>query len=200
MRMVPRWVQWALAGVVLAVAAGLIVIVALSAAGGGGSQAGGSPTPAPGSQVLTAYTAAIRAPTSEGGQIIVQLLKPSINEFDQGQVDAATFLARAKGWVLSLQKVKKEIDAIPVPPAIASAGPLFDAAMDAYIHCAQVLENAATVPPAQRSAALEAGRQAGRDADAAFDRAAAVVQRALRAAGLAPDQNLPDPSASSAPG
>jgi len=195
MRMVPRWVQWALAGVVLAVAAGLVVILALGAAGGGGnSQAGGSPTPAPGSQVLTTYTSALRAPTSEGGQVIVQLLKPSIDEFDQGQVDAATFLDRAKGWVLSLQKVRQEIDAIPVPPVIASAGPLFDAAMDAYIHCAQVLENAATAPAAQRSAALEAGRQAGRDADAAFDRAAAVVQRALRAAGLPPDQNLPDPS------
>lgn len=198
MRMVPRWVQWALAGVVLAVAAGLVAILALSAAGGGGNgQAGASPTPAPGSQVLTAYTTALRAPTSEGGQVVEQLLKPSIDEFQQGQVDPATFLARARGWVLSLQKVKQELDAIPVPPAIAAAGPLFDQAMDAYIHCAHVLEDAASVPAAQRPAALDAGRQAGRDADAAFDRAAAVVQRALRAAHLATDPNLPDPTASS---
>ncbi len=194
MRMVPRWVQWTLAAVVLVVVGGLVAILVLSAGGGGRRQATGSPTPAPGSQVLTAYTQALRAPTSEGGQVIQQLLKPSINEFDQGQVDAATFLQRAKGWVLSLQKVKKKIDAIPVPPAIASAGPLFDQAMDAYVHCAEVLENAASVPAGQRSAALDAGRQAGRDADAAFDRAAAVVQRALRNAGLPPDADLPDPT------
>jgi hypothetical protein len=194
-------VQWSLAGVVLAVATGLIVILALGAAGRGGSgQAGGSPTPAPGSQVLTAYTSALRAPTSEGGQVIEQLLKPSVDEFAQGQVDAATFLARARGWVLSLQKVRQEVDAIPVPPVIASAGPLFDAAMGAYVHCAQVLENAASVPEAQRAAALDAGRQAGRDADAMFDRAAAVVQKALRAAGLPPDANLPDLTPSASPG
>jgi len=190
--MVPRWVQWTLALVVLAVAAGLVVIVALSASGGGGGAAGASPTPAPGSAVLTAYVQALRAPTSEGGQVIEQLLKPSITEFDSGQVDAATFAARARGWVLSLQKVKQEIDAIRVPPVIASAGPLFDQAMDAYIHTAQVLEQAASVPAAQRSAALDAGRQSGRDADQIFDRAAAVVQRALRAAGLPPDSALPD--------
>lgn len=197
--MVPRSVQWGLAAVVLVVAAGLVTILVLTASGGGGpGTATGSPTPAPGSQVLTAYTAALRGPTSEGGQVVEQLLKPSIDEFDQGQVDPATFIDRAEGWILSLQKVKKEIDAIPVPPVIASAGPLFDQAMDAYIHCAQVLENAASVPAAQRAAALDAGRQAGRDADAVFDQAAQVVQRALRAAGLATDPNLPDvtPSAS----
>jgi hypothetical protein len=94
--------------------------------------------------------------------------------------------------VLSLQKVKRELDAIRVPPAIASAGPLFDQAMDAYVHCAQVLEQAAAVPDAQRAAALDQGRQAGRDADTVYDRAAAVVQRALRAAGLPPDTALPD--------
>jgi len=197
--MVPRWVQWGLALVVLAVAAGLIVIVALSASGGGGGNAGGSPTPAPGSAALSAYVQALRAPTSEGGQVIEQLLKPSISEFASGQVDAATFTARARGWVLSLRKVKQEIDAIKVPPGIASAGPLFDQAMDAYVHTAQVLENAAAVPQEQRSAALDAGRQAGRDADAIYDRAAAVVQKALRAAGLPPDSALPDITPSASP-
>jgi hypothetical protein len=190
MRMVPRWVQWGLALVVIAVAAGLVVMAALGASGGGGGNA--SPTPAADAKSLTDYVNALRAPTSEGGQVVVQLLKPSIDEFQQGQVDPATFTARAKGWILSLQKVKQEIDAIHVPPAIASAGPMFDQAMDAYIRCAQVLEQAATVPAAQRTAALDKGRQAGRDADDIYNRAAAIVQRALRNAGLQPDSALPD--------
>jgi 4-amino-4-deoxy-L-arabinose transferase-like glycosyltransferase len=190
--MVPRWVQWGLALVVLAVAAGLILIVALSTSGGGVGNASASPTPAAGSSVLTAYVDALRGPTREGGQVIEQLLKPSISEFASGQVDAATFTARARGWVLSLQKVKRELAAIRVPPVIASAGPLFDQAMDGYVHTAQVLEQAAAVPESQRVAALDQGRQAGRDADAVYDRAAALVQRALRAAGLPPDSALPD--------
>jgi hypothetical protein len=199
--MVPRWVQWALAVVVLAVAAGLVVLLVVATSGGGGSPAGSSPTPRPGSAVLTAYTAALRAPTAEGGRVVEQQMKPSVGEFDRGQVDEPTFVARARGWVLALQKVKKEIDAIRVPPVIASAGPLFDQAMDAYVHAAQVFEQAAALPVgAERTAALDRGRAAGRDADQAYDRAAAVVQRALRAAGLPPDSALPDvtpvPSAS----
>src|SRR5258708_7681019 len=185
--MVPRWVQWGLALVVLAVAAGVVLVGGLRPPGGGGGNPPTPPpppprpagaTPAPGSGVLTAYVDALRAPTREGGQVIEQLLKPSISEFASGQVDAATFTARARGWVLSLQKVKREIDAIRVPPVIASAGPLFDQAMDGYVHTAQVLEQAAAVPEAQRAAMLDQGRQAGRDADQLYDRAAAVVQRA----------------------
>jgi hypothetical protein len=196
----PRWVQWLLGGVVLVVAGGLIAILVLSANGGGGRNATTSPTPAPGSAALTAYVEALRAPTKEGGQVIQQLLKPSITEFEQGQVDPATFTARARGWVLSLQKVKREIDAIPVPPVIASARPLFDQAMDAYVNTAQVLEAAASVADGDRPAALDRGRQAGRAADVLYDRAAAVVQRALRAAGLPPDSSLPDITPSPSPG
>ncbi|HZS15818.1 MAG TPA: hypothetical protein VFC09_14580 [Candidatus Dormibacteraeota bacterium] len=181
-----------MAAIVLVVAAGLVVILVLSATGSTGGNAGTSPTPAAGSGVLTAYTQALKGPTQEGGQVIEQLLKPSLNSFEQGQEDAATFLSQARGWVLSLQKVRQEVAAIPVPPVIAAAGPLFVQAMDAYVHTAQVLENAATLPAAQRTAALEAGRQAGRDADAVFDQAAAIVQRALRAAGLPTDAALPD--------
>jgi hypothetical protein len=191
--MVPRWVQWTLGGVVLAVAAGLIAILAVSSAGGGGGRnAIGSPTPGPGSAALKAYVEALRSPTSDGGRVIQQLMKPSIGEFAQGQVDAPTFVARARGWVIALQSVKQRIATISVPPAVASAGPLFNQAMDGYIHTARVLEQAASVPDDQRAAALERGRQAGRDADQVYDRAAAVVQRALRAAGLAPDSALPD--------
>ena len=190
--MVPRWVQWTLGVVVVAVAAGLIAILVASSSGGGGGNAAGSPTPAPGSAALKAYVDALRSPTSDGGRVVEQLMKPSIAEFAQGKVDPSTFTARAKGWVLALQSVKQRLDRISVPPVVASAGPLFDQAMDGYIHTAQVFEQAASVPADQRDAALEAGRQAGRDADQVYDRAATVVQRALRAAGLPPDSALPD--------
>jgi hypothetical protein len=189
-RLVPRWVQWALGVVVLAVAAGMIVLLAVNSSGGGSA----TPTPRADAAVLTAYTQALRGPTSEGGRVVQQLMKPSIGEFEQGQVDAATFESRARGWILALQRVKQQLDRISVPPVIASAGPLFGQAMDAYIQAAQIFEQAAAAPMAERTAALDRGRQAGRDADRLYDRAAAVVQRALRAAGLPTDAALPDPS------
>jgi hypothetical protein len=190
--MLPRWVQWTLGGVVLAVVAGLVAMLVVTTSGGGGGAAGASPTPAPGSAALEAYVDALRSPTSDGGRVVEQLMKPSIAEFAQGQVDASTFATRARGWVVALQSVRQKLRGIRVPPVVASAGPLFDQAVDGYIHTAQVFEQAASVPADQRAAALDTGRQAGRDADQVYDRAAAVVQRALHAAGLPPDSALPD--------
>jgi hypothetical protein len=188
----PSWLAWALGAVVLACAAGLVLLAVL---GGGGATGGGGSTPNPqASAELSAYTAALGPPTQEGGRIVEQEMKPSLAEFERGVLDAATFASRAGGWQLAFQRIRRQIDRIPVPTLIPAAGGLFDAAIDAYIRTAQLLEAAARAPGSARQAAIEAAVDAARAADSAYDRAAAVVQRALRAAGLPPDNGLPDPS------
>jgi hypothetical protein len=191
----PRWVMWSMAAVVLAVAAGLIVVVVVSSGGGGGG--GGGPTAV--QQALTAYTAALRPPTTEGGRIVQQEMKPSLGEFSSGSIDAGNFISRARGWQLAMARVRDQIGAITPPSVIASARPLFVAAMDDYVHAAQLFEQAGAAPQDQRTAALDAAIAAARGADQAFDRAAAVVQRALRAAGLPIDSALPDPTPAASP-
>jgi hypothetical protein len=193
--MLPRWVAWAIGGVVVACAAGLALLVTLT----GGSQGGSTPTLHPDAAVLTAYTSALRGPTSEGGQIVEEEMKPSISEFNQGQVDAATFVQRARGWEVGLRRVKAQIDRLPVPPAIAAAGPLFDRALDGYINAAQLFQQAGTVPQAQRAAAVDRAVAAAEAADHQYDQAALLVQRALAAAGLQPDSALPNPTPAASP-
>ena len=95
--------------------------------------------------------------------------------------------------------MKDRIDRIPVPPAIAAAGPLFDQAMDAYIEAAQLFEQAGGVPAAQREAALNRGITQAEQADRQYDAAALVVQRARAAAGLPADANLPNPTPQASP-
>lgn len=189
MPILPRWVGWALGLVVLVCATGLVLALAL---GHGGQGSAGTPTPAPDAAALTAYTRALAAPTREGGRIVQQEMKPSLGDFTAGRLDAAQFIARARGWQQELGRVRRQLDQVPVPPAIASAGPLFDVAMDAYVHAARLFEEAGLAPAEQRQAALGLAIAAARQADGDFDRAAAVVQRALVAAGLPPDHSLPD--------
>ncbi len=197
MSMLPRWVAWSIAAVVVVCAAGLAVIIAVTGSGGGT----GSSTSRPDAAVLTAYTTALRSPTSEGGRIVEQEMKPSIAEFSQGQVDAATFQARARGWELGFARVRDDIDKIAVPPAIASAGPLFRQAMDAYLDAAKLFEQAGGVAAGpQRDAAMQRAIAQAESADRQYDAAALVVQRALAAAGLPPDSALPNPTPQASPG
>jgi len=193
MTMMPRWLALAIAAVVVASAAGLAIAVSLPR----GDQ--GTTNVHPDAAALTAYTDALRAPTSDGGRIVEQEMKPTISDFSQGQLDAASFAADARGWQLALRQVKDRIDRIVVPPAIAAAGPLFDAAMDAYIAAAKLFEQAAAAPQSQRQAAVGKGIDQARAADRQYDQAALVVQRALAAAGLQPDSNLPDPTPVASP-
>jgi hypothetical protein len=185
----PRWVSWAIGAVVVACAAGFVLVLAL------GRPADDSGQPAhPDTAALTAYTAALGAPTREGGRIVQQEMKPSLGEFERGETDAPTFVVRARGWQLELARVRDQLDHISVPPAIASAGGLFHRAMQAYIDAARLFEQAGEATQAQRQAAIDRAVAQARQADTDFDQAAAVVQRALRNAGLPPDHNLPDPS------
>ncbi|HEV7677641.1 MAG TPA: hypothetical protein VGQ42_03645 [Candidatus Dormibacteraeota bacterium] len=194
MSLLPRWMMWSTAAVVLAVAGGLIAAVVLSSGGGGG---GGGP--AAGQKALTDYTAALRPPTTEGGRIVQQEMKPSLGEFAGGSLDGPSFVSRARSWQLALARVRDQLRGITPPAVIASAGPLFVAAMDDYVRAAQLFERAGAAPQDQRSAALDTAVAAARLADQAFDRAAVVVQRALQAAGLPKDSALPDPTPAPSP-
>lgn len=194
MSMLPRWVAWSIAAIVVACAAGLALAVSLPH----GDQ-GSASTSHAGAAALTAYTEALRAPTSDGGRVVEEEMKPTIGDFGQGQVDAAAFATDARGWQQALRQVKDRIDRIAVPPAIAAAGPLFDAAMDDYIAAARLFEQAAAVPQSQRQEAINRGIDQARAADRQYDQAALVVQRALAAAGLQPDPNLPNPTPVASP-
>jgi hypothetical protein len=143
---------------------------------------------------LRDYIAALRGPTAFGGQIVEQEMKPSLREAQNGQLDGATLADRARGWQLAMQRVRRDVARIAAPPAVVAARPLFDQALGQYLGAAGLFERAGQAAPAERGGLLDQAVAAARTADATYDRAAAVVQAALRAVGLPPDAALPDPS------
>jgi hypothetical protein len=143
---------------------------------------------------LRAYTAALRAPTAEAGQVVEEDMKPSLSDLRAGRLDAATFSQRARSWQIAMARARRRVDAISAPAPVRAATPLFDAALDGYAAAARSFELAGAATGAQRATLLDQGVAAARAADGTYDRAAAVVQSALRAAGLPPDAELPDPS------
>lgn len=149
----------------------------------------------PDTAALRAYTAALRGPTAQGGQVVEQEMKPSVAAISSGQIDGPTLVSRARSWQIAFARVRHGIDAIAVPAGLQPAQRRFDAAIDGYAHVADLLVQAgAAATPDRRNALLDAAVAAGRQADGLYDQAAAQVQAALRAAGLPPDHYLPDPT------
>jgi len=188
----PRWSLALVAIPTLAVAGAAIALVVIATGGGGSSSA--RATPSASAAALTAFTTALRAPTAQGGQVVQQEMKPSIGEFGSGQLDGPTLVNRARSWKIAFARVRDRVDAIPVPSGLQPARQLFDTAIAGYAHVADLLLQAGASAPDSRAGLLAAAVAAGRHADAVYDQAAALVQAALRAAGLAPDHNLPDPT------
>jgi hypothetical protein len=186
----PRWTVLLIIAVAASVCVGAVVLVTLQV-----TQAP-APTTSADRQALTAYTAALRGPTSEGGEIVSQEMRPSVTELRNGQVDGTTFAQRARGWQLAFQRIRIRLAGIDTPAPVAAARELFDQALQGYARAASLFIEAGAAQGAQRDALLAQAATAGTAADSLYNRAAAVVQAALRRAGLAPDPDLPDLPAS----
>jgi hypothetical protein len=188
--------RWALALVALATltVAGAGIAIAVIVSSGGTSNSPASRSPSAGAAALTAFVAALRAPTAQGGQVVEQEMKPSIADLSSGQIDGPTMESRARSWQIAFARVRQRVDAIAVPAGLQTARQLFDSAIDGYARVAAILLQAGAAAPDGRGALLDAAVAAGRRADALYDQASAQVQAALRAAGLPVDPNLPDPT------
>jgi hypothetical protein len=189
----PRWAVLLVIGVAVSVCIGGIALVVI--------QSGQSPpsTAASDRAALTAYVAAIKGPTSQGGEVVAAEMRPSVKELTSGGVDGTTFAQRARGWKLEFERIRTRLDAVSTPDAVAAARPLFDQALQGYAQTASLYAQAGDAPGAQRASLLDQAASAGENADRLYDRAAAIVQAALHSAGLQPDPDLPDPATTSAP-
>jgi hypothetical protein len=148
---------------------------------------------------LRAYTVALRGPTAAAGQVVEQDMKPSLADFRAGRLEPAAFAERARSWQLSFRRTRQQLDAISPPPSVSQARPLFDGALDAYFNAAATLEQAAGAEAGARNGLVDEAVATARQADRTYNQAAAVVQAALRAAGLPPDPDLPDLAPSVSP-
>ncbi len=143
-----------------------------------------------GSDVQT-YDSAIRAPVQHWGKIAALGMRPALGDLASGQgVPPSLIAGEARAWQDGLNQVQQQMHAVPVPASLRSAADGFDQALQAYLHAAQLFEQAAA-GGSDAQGLMHVGADALTRADCVFDDAGVAVQNALRAAGAAADPDLP---------
>lgn len=144
-------------------------------------------------QVVT-YQKAILDPLKDGGRVVEQDMKPTVNDFAAGTVSAPDFAKRAEGWVADLARIRATVAAVPAPEALRPVAAAFDRALVRYADAARAFHDAAVPPGARRADLLKAAYGIAADADTRYDDASALLQRARQKAGLDPTSDFPNPS------
>ncbi len=137
---------------------------------------------------LQQYVNAVAKATAPAGQVVVTDMKPSVRSWESGTLQPDLLAARAGGWALTFRRTRTALVRISPPAGMDAAQAGFLSALDAYTGAAD-LYRAATGSPTPGS--IERATTAARGADAIYASASAILQQALRAAGLAPDVRFP---------
>ena len=145
---------------------------------------------------LTRYEDAVAGPAREGGFVIQEGLKIGLAQVGSGQAGNVTF--QAVGWVNQLEDVRTRFSGAATrlhDPQLKAAADAFDEALVLYKRAAETIGAAAIAAPDSepRTRLLEQAGATGRQADARFDEASALMQQIRRSLGLAPTSRFPDP-------
>jgi hypothetical protein len=127
------------------------------------------------------YVDATRAAGKDGGRIIVEEIKPSLNDLRAGRLAPPEFVERAVGWKRDLETVRLAFAAAHPPTShagLAEAASLFDRAMHQYEDALDSFAAAATAPGPQLADALAPGIRLAEAADETYDRARSLVDDA----------------------
>lgn len=138
------------------------------------------------------YLAEVRPIASDGGQVVQDLLKPAISRLEDPDEDHDQQAEAAGAWVASMTSVRERWADVEPPPAVADSHELFLDALDRYVAAADRLARA-TTDDEQRAALVDEAIELGTEGDELYDRAAALVQELLVAAGQDPVAWLPQP-------
>ncbi len=142
-----------------------------------------------------AYERAVLVPIRDGGRVVQQEMKPSLDQLRRGEITAADARARAGGWRRAFAAVRVKVLALTPPSFLRDVELRFLAAIDGYATIAVLFDRAAGEDGAARASLLDAAAAAGRRADTMFDRASSIMQFHRRRLGLGATTKLPDPAA-----
>jgi hypothetical protein len=131
---------------------------------------------------IAAYAAAIDPLVKAGGRIVVEGVKPGVTDLRTGRMSAADFRARASAWRTDMAQVRQKVSALPHPGTLDDAAALFDVALRRYGDAIDAFVTASDQTPL--ATAITAAVPVAEDADRIYDRADALVQRALAQVGL----------------
>src|SRR4051794_21674879 len=139
---------------------------------------------------VLAYEKAVTGAAREGGFVIQQGMKPSVQRLGSGQPDTATF--QAVGWVDQLEQARHEFAAAQPPKELRAFASGMDEALVMYEDAARTIGAAAISSGDPRTRLLDEAVAKARAADQRYDQAAAVLQTRRQQLGLGPTGAFPN--------
>jgi len=140
------------------------------------------------------YERAILVPIKDGGRLVEQEMKPSLNDLSTGAVTPTIAIERAVAWHTDLVQDRTQMLGLTPPSFLRGIQTLWARALDAYLAVPELFTQAARATGSARKALLDRAADAGTRADRLFDDAARVMQYHRRRLGLGPTHDLPDPA------
>lgn len=141
---------------------------------------------------IEAYERAALPPIREGGRIVQQEMKPTLQEMAEGRISDADLLGRTAAWRGVFERSRDTLLSLEPPSFLGDIEAGWSGAMGAYLVAVDAFATFARSGAAARPAMLDNIRTLGERADDLFDRVAGVIQFHRRRLGLGPSGNLPD--------
>lgn len=164
--------------VVSATAAVLAAVGLVVAAGHGGSSSSDE------TSAVAAYASSAQGLTHDGGRLVVQAIKPGIDDLYFGRVTPQGFRDEAVGWGQQLEQVRVRLAALTAPPQLSHAAQLYDQSLRGYEAALDAFVAASRQPQDQLRAAISAAAHVAANADRVDDEADAAVTAELARVGL----------------
>lgn len=124
---------------------------------------------------LATFTAEVERLGAEGGQIVVEGMKPGVGDIAQGALPDGVLARMAEGWVASMREVQREFLAVEAPRELAAVAARFEQAVVAYIRTGEALVAAASASGDRREALLDEAVLLGTNADRLYDDAMSAL-------------------------
>lgn len=128
---------------------------------------------------LDAFTAEIERLGAQGGQIVVDGMKPGVSDIAERALPDAVLARMASGWVANMREVQRELAAVEAPGALAAVAVRFERALASYVRTAEALLAAAQASGEGRDALIDEAVATGTEADRLYDdamRALAAIE------------------------
>lgn len=142
-------------------------------------------------EALLAYARAANALAREGGQVVVEEIKPRLNDLRLGGVSPEQFRLEAARWRGEFERLRRGFRALSTPGALRPAARLYDRALGQYLEAIAAFSSASGSPTDRRSDAIRAAIPRAEQADRTWDAAERAVDRVLRQYGLPTRPTIP---------
>lgn len=118
---------------------------------------------------LEAFTAEIERLGAEGGQIVVDGMKPGVADIAERALPDAVLARMAAGWVASMREVQRELLAVDAPGDLAAVAVRFERALVMYVRTGETLVAAAYASGEHREDLIDEAVASGTEADRLYE-------------------------------